>query len=101
MKRIRLLSLLLILALLTGVVSAAGTAEITVAGLHGVSAVCTVKVAGELLPFDDLIPGAWYYPELRGAVESGLLRGNSGKLLPGSTVTRAETAAIFQRFAAT
>ena len=67
----------------------AGTTKITVAGLHGVSAVCTVKVAGELLPFDDLIPGAWYYPELRGAVESGLFRGANGKFSPNGAMTRA------------
>ncbi len=69
---------------------AEGTAEIIVRSLSGISAACTVTVTGELLPFDDLIPGEWYYGELRLALEAGLFKGlGNRKFAPNNTMTRA------------
>lgn len=36
---------------------------------------CTVTVTGEALPFDDVLPGAWYYGDIRAAWESGAFQG--------------------------
>ena len=48
---------------------------------------------GALLPFDDLLPGAWYYPALRWAVETGLLAGTeTRRFSPDAAVTGAEAA---------
>ncbi len=67
-----------------------GTAEISVRGIHGMTALCDVTVNGELLPFDDLIPGEWYYRELRLALEAGLFNGlGDRKFAPNGTMTRA------------
>ena len=77
----------------------AGTTEIRVSGLSGVSAVCTVTVEGELLPFSDLFPGQWYYPEVRGAVESGLFRGSGGKFAPHDPMTRAMVVQVLYNLA--
>lgn len=69
---------------------AAGTAYITAQGLTGIHASCPVTVEGDLLPFDDLLPGAWYYPEIRKAVESGLFSGvGDNRFAPDETMTRA------------
>lgn len=75
-----------------GVVTAmgAGTAKITAKNLNGLYAECTVKVTGELLAYDDLIPGAWYYPEVRGALERELFRGvGEREFAPFAHMTRA------------
>jgi len=77
----------------------AGTAEIRVSSHNGVSAVCTVEVEGELLPFSDLTPGAWYYPEIRRAVELGLFRGSGGKFSPQDTMTRAMVVQVLYNLA--
>lgn len=67
-----------------------GTAEISVRGIHGMTAVCNVTVTGQLLPFDDLIPGEWYYKDLRPALEEGLFKGlGNRKFAPNDTMTRA------------
>lgn len=67
-----------------------GTAEISVRGIHGMTAVCHVTVTGELLPFDDVIPGEWYYRELRLALETGLFNGlGNRRFAPNDTMTRA------------
>lgn len=68
----------------------AGEAIITASGFRGPSAQCTVTVAGELLPFDDLEPGAWYYPEVRQALDKGLFTGLGNRTFaPDETMTRA------------
>ena len=68
----------------------AGTAQITATSWNGVSATCTVTVTGQLLPFDDLTPGAWYYGELRSALQQGLLHGlGNSKFGPEQAMTRA------------
>ena len=67
----------------------AGTATIRAEGYNGNGADCTVTVEGELLPFDDLIPGAWYYPAVRQACERGLFKGAEGQFNPNGTMTRA------------
>lgn len=78
----------------------AGTAEITARGLNGTSAVCTVRADGELLPFDDLIPGAWYYPELRRALETGLFQGSgTGSFAPDAPMTRAMVVQVLYNLA--
>ena len=67
-----------------------GEAVITAAGFQGLSAQCTVTVDGELLPFDDVLPGAWYYTEVRQAMEQGLLRGLGERTFaPDQAMTRA------------
>lgn len=67
-----------------------GTAEISVRGIHGMTAVCQVTVKGHLLPFDDLVPGEWYYKELRLALEAGLFNGlGNRRFAPNDTMTRA------------
>lgn len=78
----------------------AGTAEITLECLNGMRAVCTVQVEGELLPFSDLIPGAWYYPEVRLALENGLFSGGSdGLFAPNSVMTRAMVVQVLYNLA--
>lgn len=68
----------------------AGTAEITAASWNGVQDSCAVKVEGELLPFEDLVPGAWYYKELRGSLEAGVMQGvGGGRFAPSEPMTRA------------
>ncbi len=72
-----------------------GTVTVTAQGLNGVSASCTVQVEGELLPFDDLTPGAWYYPEVRQALERELVRGTAERQFsPAGTMTRAMTVQV-------
>lgn len=67
-----------------------GTVEITASSWNGVSDTCTVTVEGELLPFDDLTPGAWYYKELRGALDEGILQGMGDRQFgPSLSMTRA------------
>lgn len=56
----------------------AGTAVIT-ASCGAVSASCEVTVSGTLLPFTDLVPGAWYYDDMRFACAQGILNG-TGKM---------------------
>ena len=76
----------------TGTVTAmgAGTAQIEAKSVNGISAVCTVKVTGQLLAYDDLQPGAWYYPEVRRALEQGSFRGvGERRFAPQVAMTRA------------
>lgn len=78
----------------------AGSAVITCAGLRGASAHCTVTVEGELLPYDDLLPGAWYYPEVRQAMEQGLFKGLGRKTFaPNAPVTRAMVVQVLHKLA--
>lgn len=66
---------------------AAGTAHIT-ASCGKASAVCEVTVSGALLPFTDLLPGAWYYDDMRYANENGVLNGvGHGRMDPDGQVT--------------
>jgi len=68
----------------------AGTAEICATALDGTSAACTVTVEGELLPYDDVAPGAWYYSELRQALQDGLFHGTGERTFdPNGGMTRA------------
>jgi len=70
---------------------AAGTAQVTARGYRGASAVCSVTVTGELLPFVDLQPGVWYYDEVRRARETGLIDGTSDTTYePEATLTVAQ-----------
>ena len=56
---------------------------------------------GGLLPFDDLLPGAWYYPALRWAVEAGLLAGTeTRRFSPDAVVTGKEAAEALSVLAA-
>lgn len=67
-----------------------GSAEISVSTWDGLVDTYTIRVEGELLPFSDLTPGAWYYRELRSALESGLLQGmGGGRFAPAESMTRA------------
>lgn len=78
----------------------AGEAIITVAGLKGLDAQCTVTVEGALLPYDDLLPGAWYYTEVRQAIEKGLLRGLGNKAFaPNDAMTRAMVVQVLYQMA--
>lgn len=78
----------------------AGEAIITCAGLQGVSAQCAVTVEGELLPYDDLIPGAWYYTEVRQAMEQGLFKGLGNRTFaPNAPVTRAMVVQVLYKLA--
>lgn len=75
-----------------GVITAvgSGTAKITAEGYGGAADTITVTVKGELLPFADLTPGAWYYDAVRGAVEEGLFGGVSdNRFDPNVPMTRA------------
>ena len=75
----------------TVIALSAGTAEIMAYAQNDLSATCTVQVEGELLPFDDLIPGAWYYSEIRQVLEKGLLGGIADRIFaPNTPATRAE-----------
>ncbi|MBE6954547.1 MAG: hypothetical protein E7449_01375 [Ruminococcaceae bacterium] len=67
-----------------------GSALITAKGIHGKSASCVVSVTGELLPYDDLVPGAWYYPHVRYAVSKKLFTGTAERQFsPEVAVSRA------------
>lgn len=54
----------------------AGTAVIT-AACGNVSGRCTVTVDKELLPFTDVIPGMWYYNDIRYVCQAGAMGGTS------------------------
>lgn len=78
----------------------AGEAVITCAGLRGASVQCTVTVEGELLPYDDLLPGAWYYPEVRQAMEEKLFKGLGHRTFaPDAPVTRAMVVQVLHKLA--
>lgn len=64
-----------------------GTATITATcGLASTS--CAVTVTGELLPFSDLTPGAWYYDDMRFAKSQSILNGTGqGRMEPDGMVT--------------
>ncbi len=67
-----------------------GAAIIEVSTFNGLTASCTVDITGELLPYEDLIPGQWYYSELRKAIENELFSGVSeNKFDPNGSMTRA------------
>ena len=77
----------------------AGTAMIT-ASCGDASAVCVVTVTGELLPFTDLTPGAWYYDDIRFASEAGILNGmGDGSMEPKGFVTWPEALQIVYNLA--
>lgn len=66
-----------------------GSVTIAVRSYNGLSAACSLQVSGELLPFDDLIPGSWYYAEVRQALERGQFSGMGDRLFcPNEAVTR-------------
>lgn len=78
----------------------AGKATISAQGLNGVGAKCEVMVKGELLPFDDLLPGAWYYPEVRKAMENGLFQGvGEREFAPDRSMTRAMVVQVLYNLA--
>ena len=67
-----------------------GKAVICAEGYGGVSDEITVTVKGELLPFADLQPGAWYYEGVQGAVNAGMFSGVSeNRFAPDTAMTRA------------
>lgn len=73
----------------------AGTAVIVAQGFSGVSSSFLVEVQGTLLPFDDLTPGSWYYPELRQALERRLFQGTADRRFsPNEPMTRAMAAQV-------
>lgn len=77
-----------------------GEAVITASGFKGLSAQCFVTVEGELLPFDDLLPGAWYYTGVRQATELGLLRGLGNRTFaPNQPMTRAMVVQVLHQSA--
>ena len=68
----------------------AGTAKIRAEGYGGVSDEITITVKGEILPFTDLRPGAWYYEDVKGAVKAGMFSGVSeDRFEPDTPMTRA------------
>lgn len=54
-----------------------GSAVITVS-YGDVSDRCTVRVEKTLLPFEDVLPGAWYYGDVRYVYEAGVMSGTDG-----------------------
>ena len=73
-----------------------GTVQITAEGTNGVSDSCTLRVKGKLLPYDDLQAGAWYYPELRKALERGMMQGVAERsFAPDGPMTRAMVVQVF------
>ena len=75
-----------------GVVTARGdgTAVITVT-CSGFTDRCSVEVHGNLLPFHDVAPGAWYYADVRYAYENKLIAGiTPNTFAPLSPMSRAE-----------
>lgn len=76
----------------SGSVTALKSGKVTIeaVGTDGISDACTVQIKGELLPFEDLIPGAWYYPQVRAALEKKLFSGISEtSFAPDAPMTRA------------
>lgn len=66
-----------------------GAAVITVS-CGSLSDSCTVKVDKTLLPFTDVIPGMWYYSDIRYVYEAGAMSGTSDAAFsPGMPVTYA------------
>lgn len=79
---------------------AAGKAEICATALDGSTASCSVTVEGELLPFDDIAPGAWYYSELRQALQDDLFHGTGErKFDPDGGMTRAMVVQVLYNLA--
>ncbi len=75
-----------------GVVTARGdgTAVITVT-CGGFTDRCSVEVHGNLLPFNDVLPGAWYYADVRYVYENELMSGStSNTFAPDTAMNRAE-----------
>lgn len=78
----------------------AGTAEITARSYDGVTDSCAVRVKGELLPFDDLIPGSWYYADVRRILEDGLFNGVADReFAPNGAMTRAMVVQVLYNLA--
>lgn len=78
----------------------AGTAEICATAPDGTTAVCTVTVEGELLPYDDIAPGAWYYSELRQALQDDLFHGTGERIFdPDGGMTRAMVVQVLYNLA--
>ena len=78
----------------------AGTAEITARSYDGVTDSCKIRVTGELLPFDDLIPGSWYYADVRQALEDGQFNGMAERqFVPGGAMTRAMVVQVLYNLA--
>lgn len=75
----------------------AGTAVIT--GSRGdLSGQCRVTVTGQALPFSDVPPGSWYYPDIRYVYEEGLFSGSSATTFsPQELLTRAMALKLLYR----
>ena len=77
----------------------AGTAVVT-ARCGERTAQCTVTVEGELLRFEDVAPGSWYYSDVRYAYEHGIFSGTgAASFAPEETMTRASMAQILYNMA--
>lgn len=61
---------------------------------------CTVTVDKTLLPFADLVPGAWYYGSVRAVYESGVMDGTEeGMFSPNLPMTQAAAERALGRLA--
>jgi len=77
-----------------------GSATVTVRGIHGMKATCVVMVKGSLLDFEDMVPGAWYYPHVRNVISDGLFSGVSERrFAPDSAVSRAMVVQVLYNLA--
>lgn len=77
-----------------------GITTITTGSLAGETATCTITVKSNLLPFDDIVPGAWYYNEVRKATEMKLFQGQGNRIFaPDATMTRAMVVQVLHQMA--
>lgn len=56
--------------------------------------------SGEIAPFDDVAAGDWYADSVTWLVENGIAQGKGDTFDPNGPVTRAQVAALMQRFCA-
>ncbi len=85
----------------TGIVTARGDgkAQITVT-CGGFTDRCSVEVYGNLLPFNDVQPGTWYYADVRYVYENKLLSGTSANTFtPMAEMTRVQMIRVLHNMA--
>ena len=84
-----------------GTVTARGDGEaIITVTCSGFTDLCSVEVHGNLLPFNDVPTGAWYYADVRYAYENGLLSGTAANTFsPQAELTRVQLIQVLHNMA--
>ena len=87
----RILSMLLVLTMLTGIL---------LIGSTNITAEATDTVKENDLPFADVSEVKWFYNSVKAVFEAGIMEGkNSNTFAPNESMTRAQIVTIFYRLA--